>query len=25
VLLEIIGLVAYANGVARMSIMLHRC
>jgi hypothetical protein len=25
VLLEIIGLVAYANGLARMSIMLHRC
>jgi alkylhydroperoxidase family enzyme len=25
VLLEIIGLVAYANGLARMSILLHRC
>jgi alkylhydroperoxidase family enzyme len=25
VLLEIIGLIAYANGLARMSIMLHRC
>jgi alkylhydroperoxidase family enzyme len=25
VLLEIIGLVSYANGLARMSIMLHRC
>jgi hypothetical protein len=25
VLLEIIGLVAHANGLARMSIVLHRC
>jgi hypothetical protein len=25
VLLEIIGLVASANGLARMSVMLHRC
>ena len=25
VLLEVIGLVCYANGLARMSILLHRC
>ena len=25
VLLEIIGLVSFANGLARMSVLLHRC